>query len=59
MNKDSVSGQCSSGFVRSTDSVWILGDVFLGAYYTEFDAKNLRIGFTNLKTRNKAIRAKS
>jgi cathepsin D len=46
--KNSESGQtkCISGFLGyDGSSFWILGNPFIGAYYTEFDYGNRRIGF--------------
>ncbi|XP_072756989.1 uncharacterized protein [Anoplolepis gracilipes] len=36
---------CSSGFLGSNSSLWVLGDVFISRYYTEFDLGKNRVGF--------------
>ncbi|KAM0735580.1 Lysosomal aspartic protease [Formica fusca] len=40
---------CSSGFQGEESDLWILGDVFIGHYYTVFDQGNNQVGFAPSK----------
>ncbi|CAL1688836.1 unnamed protein product [Lasius platythorax] len=43
------SGTCSSGLQGADSDLWILGDVFIGSYYTVFDLGNNQVGFAPSK----------
>lgn len=43
---------CVVGFQEMSSDLWILGDTFIGNYYTEFDLGNNRVGFAKSANTN-------
>lgn len=42
-------GSCYSTILPSDESFWILGDTFMGVYYTVFDGNSNQVGFAVAK----------
>lgn len=42
-----IDGKCVSSFITMGTDFWILGDVFIGRYYSVFDVGNNRLGFAS------------